>query len=238
MTRAARKTVLVIGEEQPAQMTQPKREETRRRILEAALAVFRERGFEAATMREVAARAEMAVGAAYYYFPSKDAIVLAFYEEAQQTMRSPLEAALARSKSLEDSLRAIIQTKFDYFGQNRPLVGALASHVDPKRPASPFSANTAHIREQDLHFFERAVEQAKLKLPQNVATYLPRLLWMYQMGLFLFWIYDESPEQRRTKVLFEKTLKMIALALKLAPIPIFKPMHKLAGDLLEVVYGE
>jgi len=189
-------------------------------------------------MREVAARAEMAVGAAYYYFPSKEALVLAFYEEAQQNMRAPLEAALARSKSLETSLREIIQTKFDYFGKNRPLVGALASQVDPKRPVSPFSTNTAHIREQDLYFFERAVEQAKVKLPKNVAPYLPRLLWMYQMGLFLFWIYDESPEQHRTNVLFEKTLKMLTLTLKFAVLPIFRPIHKLAGDLLEVIYGE
>ncbi|SDE69966.1 TetR/AcrR family transcriptional regulator [Terriglobus roseus] len=220
-----------------APTTQRKSEETRRRILDAALEVFSERGFEAATMREVAAKAGMAVGAAYYYFPSKDAIVLAFYEEAQQEMRTALEAALARSRSLDASLRTIIQTKFDYFGKNRPLVGALASHVDPKHPLSPFSANTAHIREQDQQFFERAVEQAKLKLPKNVAPYLPRLLWMYQMGLFLFWIYDESPEQSRTGVLLEKTLKMLVMTLKLAALPIFRPFQKLAGELLEAVYG-
>ena len=39
-----------------------KSEETRTRILEAALAVFRERGFEHATMREIAKAAEVAVG--------------------------------------------------------------------------------------------------------------------------------------------------------------------------------
>ena len=64
----------------------PKSEATRARILEAALCVFRERGFNAATMREIAAAAGMAVGAAYYYFDSKDAMVMAFYEQSQEEM--------------------------------------------------------------------------------------------------------------------------------------------------------
>ena len=72
----------------------PKSEATRQRILAAALRVFRERGFDAATMREVAAEAGVAVGAAYYYFDSKDAIVMAFYEQSQQEMAPELEAIL------------------------------------------------------------------------------------------------------------------------------------------------
>ena len=73
----------------------PKSEATRRRILAAALSVFRERGFDAATMREIAAAAGMAVGAAYYHFDSKDALVMAFYEQAAQEMTPELERILA-----------------------------------------------------------------------------------------------------------------------------------------------
>ena len=64
-----------------------KSEATRARILQAALAVFRESGFHAATMREIAASAGVALGAAYYYFDSKNAIVLAFYR-LRRTVRS------------------------------------------------------------------------------------------------------------------------------------------------------
>jgi len=108
-----------------------KSEETRTRILEAALAVFRERGFDSATMREIAARAEVAVGAAYYYFDSKDAIVMAFYERAQEEIGPSTEAMLAKSKTLETRLRGIIAHKLEYFGPNRRLLGALSAHVDP-----------------------------------------------------------------------------------------------------------
>jgi AcrR family transcriptional regulator len=215
-----------------------KSEETRGRILEAALSVFRERGFERATMREIASEAGVAVGAAYYYFDSKDALVMAFYEQAQAEMTPAIAAALDRAKTLEARLRAIISAKLDYFRPNRRLLAALTAHTDPEHPLSPFSAETATIREQDLAAFERAVRESGVNLPPSVAPYLGRLLWMYQMGLILFWVYDRSPDQTRTMVLYEKTLKMLTLTLRVAGLPMLRPLHRLAGELLAVVYGD
>jgi AcrR family transcriptional regulator len=215
-----------------------KSEETRGRILEAALSVFRERGFEKATMREIAAAAGVAVGAAYYYFDSKDAIVMAFYERSQGEMHAGIEAALDEAKTLDARLRVIIGTKFEYFAPNRQLLAALTAHTDPDHPLSPFSAETAAIREQDVASFERAARESGVKLPATVAPYLGRLLWMYQMGLILFWVYDKSEGQERTRLLYEKTLKMLLVTLKLAGIPLLRPLHKLAGELLGVIYGD
>ena len=215
-----------------------KSEETRARILEAALAIFRERGFERATMREIAAEAKVAVGAAYYYFESKDAIVMAFYERSQGEMKADIEAMLDKSRTLEERLRGIITERLDYFAPNRKLLGALSAHADPEHPLSPFSRETAVIREQDISFFERAIEESKVKLPGNIRPYLPRLLWLYQMGLILFWVYDRSEGQAKTKFLFDKTLKMLLVTLRLAAIPLLRPLHRLAAELLEVVYGE
>ena len=215
-----------------------KSEETRSRILEAALSVFQERGFAQATMREIAAEAGVAVGAAYYYFDSKDALVMGFYERAQEEMHRETVAALDRAKTLEARLRAIISTKFRYFAPNRRLLGALSAHTDPDHPLSPFSSETARIREQDVRLFERAVGESGVKLPASVAPYLGRLLWMYQMGLILFWVYDKSAGQSRTMLLYEKTLKMILVTLKIAGFPLLRPLHRLAGELLAVVYGD
>ncbi|MBV8631227.1 MAG: TetR family transcriptional regulator [Silvibacterium sp.] len=218
--------------------TGSKSEETRTRILEAALTTFRERGFERATMREIAAVANVATGAAYYYFESKDAIVMAFYERSTKDMTPVTEARLASSRTLEARLRGIIAAKFEEFRPNRTLLAALTAHTDPDHPLSPFSKETARIRNADIAFFTRAVNESKVKLPTRVAPYLPRLLWMYQMGVILFWVYDKSPDQQRTKVLFDKTLKMLLLTLKIAGVPLLRPLHRLAGELLEAVYGE
>jgi len=213
-----------------------KAEETRARILKASLAIFRERGFDRATMREIAAEAGVALGAAYYYFDSKESLVMAFYEQAQVDMSADLKAKLAVCRTLEARLRTIITEKFDYFGPNRNLLGALSAHADPEHPLSPFSSETANIREQDIGFFESAVVASGVKLPKDIQPYLPRLLWLYQMGLILFWVYDRSPKQRRTKVLFDQTMKMLLLTLRLAGFPLLRPMHRLAGELLRNVY--
>ena len=217
--------------------TPRKSDETRTRILDAALALFRERGFERSTMREVAQSAGMAVGAAYYYFDSKDAIVLAFYARAQAEMSAGIAESLDRATTLEARLRAVIERKFEYFRPNRRLMGALSAHADPEHPLSPFGKETRAIREEDVALFERAVTESGVKLPDTVRPYLARLLWMYQMGLILFWVYDNSAGQKRTELLYEKTLKMLLVTLKIARLPLLRPLHRLAGELLQVIYS-
>ncbi|MGD0912110.1 MAG: TetR family transcriptional regulator [Terracidiphilus sp.] len=216
----------------------PKSETTRARILEAALRVFRARGFQASTMREIAVEAGMALGAAYYYFESKDAIVMAFYEQAQRQMEPELEHILDSRKTLESRLRGLIGYKWEYFLPNRALMSALSAHIDPKQPLSPFSAATANIRDRDIAFFARAVTESGVKLPPSMLPYLPRLLWLYQMGLMLYWVYDESAGQARTAMLFDKTLGMMLLLLKLGGVPLLRPLYRPAGELLKVIYGE
>jgi AcrR family transcriptional regulator len=215
-----------------------KSEETRGRILEAALSVFRARGFERATMREIASEAGVAVGAAYYYFDSKDALVMAFYERSHREMQVEIRVQLDHAKTLEARLRAIISKKFSYFAPNRSLLSALTAHTDPEHPLSPFSKQTATIRDEDVATFERAAHDSGVKLPPSVSPYLGRLLWMYQMGLILFWVYDPSPDQKKTMALYEKTLKMLIVTLKIAGIPLLRPLHKLAGELLAIVYED
>ena len=62
---------------------EPKSRQTRALLFQTALRLFREKGFEATTMRDIAAKARTALGAAYYYFPSKEAIVQDYYQSVQ-----------------------------------------------------------------------------------------------------------------------------------------------------------
>lgn len=53
----------------------PKRDRTRRQLLDAAVKVFAAHGFEAASVQEIAAVAGVANGTFYNYFPTKEAIL-------------------------------------------------------------------------------------------------------------------------------------------------------------------
>src|SRR3979411_388236 len=85
------------------------------RIMDSALALFRRDGYEAATMRDIAVKAGVATGAAYYYYPSKDAIVMDFYRQACAEMQPKIEAALDSAKSIETRLRELIRVKLVHF---------------------------------------------------------------------------------------------------------------------------
>src|ERR1700743_2566291 len=103
-------------------MKDSKAEATASKILEAALALFREEGFDAATMRVIAQTAGVATGAAYYYYASKDAIVMDFYQRSCAEMQPKTEAALEHAKGLETRLRELIGVKLAHFAPNRSVL--------------------------------------------------------------------------------------------------------------------
>lgn len=215
-----------------------KSDETRTRILEAALALFRKRGFGQTTMRDIAREAGVALGAAYYYFASKDALVAAFYQRAHQELTPLVDAALANTQGLEDRLRAVLTVKFQYFAPNRSLMASLSAHIDPENSLSPFSPETQAIRDHDIAFFARTLEGSKVRLSSDLKPHLPRLLWLYQMGLLLFWVYDRSPKQRRTMQLFDKTLSIVSSLIKLSAFPLLRPVRKYAVELLDTIFAD
>ena len=97
-------------------ITGPARAPVRRRgharvaaILDAGSALFRERGFEAATMTEIAARSRTAIGSLYRFFPSKealaDALLVRFAEDALARLAAIEEQAAGRDvATLADAL--------------------------------------------------------------------------------------------------------------------------------------
>jgi AcrR family transcriptional regulator len=125
---------------------------------------------------------------------------MAFYEQALEAMAPRMEA-LAGKASFEERIAAIMAVKFEYFQPNRAFLGALFRHAaDPQNRLSPFSEATRHIREFDQMYFARAIatKSGEVRVPEDLAPFLPKILWLYRMGLILHWIYDRSPDQRRT----------------------------------------
>jgi AcrR family transcriptional regulator len=215
-----------------------KSEETRGRILAAAMDLFRSRGFEETTMREIAQKAGVALGSAYYYFESKEALVMAFYRQAAEEMHPLIDQALSEQKDLARRIRAVLDVKFRYFEPNRKFLGALCRHAaDPEHPLSPFSEETRDTREADIQRFEDALSESGAKVPKDLRAYLPRLLWLYQMGLILFWIYDRSPGQNRTGQLIDKSLPLVVNLIRITRFPLLRPIRKMIVDLLDAVYG-
>ena len=220
-----------------APKTTKKSQRTAQKILAAALDLFRTKGFDQATMRDVAAAAGVAIGAAYYYYPSKDAIVLAFYERACAEMRPRIEAALETARgALDDRLEALVRAKLEYFAPYRGVLRALLKNgADPAHPLSPFAENNKAIRDVDIATFGRALEMSGVRVPKDLAPHMPGVLWMFQMGVIFFWITDDSEGQRRTTKLLALGVKIVSTLLKIAGLPLTRPLRRVVVELIETV---
>jgi len=108
----------------------------RQAILEAALTVFAERGFEAARLDDVAARAGVAKGTLYLYFKDKEAL----FEELLRGAVSPiLQGVTALAEAPDMSFGQALDTLYDFFerevlGTDRKLLLRLVLTEGPRFP--------------------------------------------------------------------------------------------------------
>jgi AcrR family transcriptional regulator len=214
----------------------PGAKETSEKIFQAALELFRTQGFENATMRDIARSARVATGAAYYYYPSKDAIVMDFYRRASKEMQPKIEEAITGVARFEDRLRNLITVKLAHFAANRSVLRALLrSGADPAHTLSPFSSQTKEIRDADIFWFRRILTDSGIRILRDLLPVLPGILWFFQMGVIFFWVIDGSPEQRRTGELLQLAATVVTKIVQLSALPFMRPVRKTALQIVKIV---
>lgn len=200
-------------------------EETRRQILDTALALFRERGLDQTTIRDIANRAGLSLGATYYYFKSKEAIVGAYYDYVQREHQVRAREAFARGGTLRERLRAALHTKIDIVKADRPLLRALFRYGgEPDHPLSWFGPATRDQRDLCAGVFAEAI--AGEKFPDDVKEAAPTLLWTLHMGILLYFLYDDSPNERRTRKLIDAAVNFVVDVKRIAVSPFLRPMRR------------
>jgi AcrR family transcriptional regulator len=210
-----------------------KGEQTQRHIFASALELFREQGFDATTMQDVAERADVVKSAAYYYFPGKEAIIQAYYEAVQTEQERICDAVFARSSNLKVRLKAAMATKFDLAQDDRKVLGVVFRYTgEPDHPLSCLGRGTTEIRRRAMSVFRKAI--AEERMAKDLEELLPLALWALQMGLLVMFLYDNSDGQKRTRKLADGALDLTLKLLVLAKLPVLKPVRtKVLGLLKE-----
>ncbi len=194
-----------------------KSEATRRTLLERAQRLFQQRGVDATTMRDIARAAGLSLGAAYYYFPSKEALVFAFYE-ANQARFEELAAGLPGAAPLRERLGALLHGSLAEIAPQRAmLVSILHRLVDPGDPLSAFSHQTRGVRERAVAVFARTLDGAGLPPPALAAA--AQMLWLLHLGCMLVFVNDDTPGGARTHGLVDDGLDLLVPLLPLLGTP-------------------
>ena len=225
-----------MTEKRKKQAKTQKGDQTKALILETALGIFHERGYEETTMRAIADKAGVSLGNAYYYFHSKEYLIQAFYQRLHNEHLAAALPALEKKDSLKARLLTVMRLRIDLMNPYHQFAGVLfktAAH--PESPLNPFSDESDPVRQQSIELFAKVIEGTKARIPKDLKTELPYLLWVYQMGIVLFWIHDPSPHHRRTYRLIDHTVDLLDKLIHLASNPFMRPLRKQALRLVDEI---
>ncbi len=214
----------------------PKAVKTRQHILDTAIQLFTERGFEETTLRDIASAADCSLGLTYRYFASKDELVLAHYRQLS-------EAYLARLSSLPpasiaDMFRTAMKVKLEQITPFRDSTSALFSAMmNPGSKVAVLGDSTADIRADSMQAFTLLVRNATDSPRERQAEQIAALLYSAHLLVILFWLYDRTPECAATAELLDFAHDTLAL---LRPVLMLPPVSRSLARLtqiLEPVFG-
>ena len=107
-------------------LVRPREGDKRRRIIDAAVHVFSERGFFNSRVNDVADAAGVAGGTIYLYFKNKDDLLISVFEDRMDTILAVLKTELNKEKTPSGKLRRFIELHLELVQRDRALADVLA----------------------------------------------------------------------------------------------------------------
>lgn len=205
---------------------------SRARLYAIAMEHIGTRGFEATTLRDIAAAGGVSVGLLYRYFPTKQAIVLALYE--QLSADYAVRAAAMPAGRWRDRFLFALQESLDVLRPHRQALKALTPTLVGDPLQGIFSDATALSRVRVQTAFEAAVTHATDAPRQPLAGALGRLLYLAHLAVLLWWLLDKSTGQRTTT----RLVALIATVLPSAALSLRLPMMRRFVSSLDRLIGE
>ncbi len=188
----------------------------RAKIIETSVDLIIEGGYKAATMRGIAKKAGFGDATIYNYFPTKESILFAYYEER-------LNDCVEKIKKIEDfneysineQLQTLFHIKLELFLADREFV-----EISFKRIFLTLNQNSKQIKKiRDLFrviikdIFDAASDAGEIP-PQIFDEIIYHLIWDYYIGIVFFWLKDTSDNFSETTILIDRSLDLISSVLE------------------------
>ncbi len=195
-------------------------ERSRQRLLEAGVDIITDKGFRAATMREIARAAGMGEATIYNYFPTKERLAYAACAQVQRQVIERLKAYPDfHELTLREQIQQLIETELTCWQGQREFLREIFALTWQ----SPFGA-AAHLSEARalldsivVELIDAAIEAGEIP-DQPFRDIMPRLFWDYLTGIFAYWLADSSDHFDNTTRLVDQTSAIIGDVLQTALI--------------------
>jgi AcrR family transcriptional regulator len=186
------------------------RQETHRLILDTAYALFEEKGYREATMRELAARAGVGLGTIFQHFPDKAAILA---EAFTGDIGAELEVALASlpERDIRAQLRQVVQAMYAFYARRPRLSRELVSQAFATRGVAGerMRAQMEDGLERAAGLFEAAKARGEMR-PDADSRAAALAAWSYYVTCLNLGLWEPEPNlavwAERCDVLMEQLL--------------------------------
>jgi AcrR family transcriptional regulator len=208
-------------------------EQTRSAIVTAALRLFRENGYDATTMRAVAAEAGVSTGNAYYYFTSKEELIREFYARSQADHAAACRTVLATETDFGARLRGTLRALIDVLAPYHEFAAKFFKHAaEPSNPLSPFSPQSSPVRDAATELYREVVAGSTLRVNRDLRAQLPELLWLYSLGVILYWVHDSSPGCVKSYALIDRT---VPIADRLLSLSRYRALNSTLTEVISII---
>ena len=224
------------GDSASAKPKTAKGEQTRALILETAMRLFKERGYEKTTMRAIAAEAGVSVGNAYHYYEGKEFLIQGFYDRMTHEHAVDARARMAGTTDFAERLSIAVESWVDTAA---PYHGFAAQFfrtaADPDSALSPFSNESHPARATAVQIFREVLDGSDLgpKIDPELDELLPDLLWLHLMVVVLYWVFDRTEDTERTRAFVKRCSPFVAKLVGLTRYRVFRPLVRDAVDMVK-----
>lgn len=192
------------------------KQKNRKKIIAIAVDVMIDKGFKDATMRAIAKKAEIGDATIYNYFPTKEAILFAYYEEKLKESIEKLRSVEKFNEfTIHEQLQTFFETQLELFLPDREFIALSFKKI--------FFSLNQNLDQLDAiqDVFEKIVDdiftaaiEVKEIPEQMFQKIIYNLLWDYYVGMVIFWLSDKSEQFSDTSVMIDKTLDLFCSILK------------------------
>lgn len=165
----------------------------RRVILDAALKTFVRRGYSDTKVAEIAAEAEVAEGTLYNYFPSKEEMLLALFDEKWGGIVEEVKKKLSHLVDPNKKLKAMFSMVVRMFQKDRHLAEIFL--IDVKQSSIFLNNYPINRVAEFINLIEEILEEGKRKgiYRKNLDTRVAKMIiFGAAQGILLSWVLSES----------------------------------------------
>ena len=173
-------------------------QETRSRILEAAVQVFASKGYHDTKVDDIVAQSQTSKGSFYFYFPSKQDIFMALVDTFADLLESRLRNKLSDEPSGTARVEAALRVCLETFGQYRAL--AKIALVQATGLGAAFEEKRQAVNQRFIEIVRENLDSAAAdgSIPP-LDTEVAACAWVGALNeIVLRWVYTGQPDPERS----------------------------------------